>query len=359
MKIIYRYITFEFLKPLFFSATVFGGLVLISEFFRELNFYLENKTPFLVVFEYLLLNLPWWIIQVLPVAVLLAVLFSLGQLARRNEITALKAAGVNLWKIVSIFFVCAVLIGFSEIVLKEKVVPYTVREAERIRHEKIKKEDYSVKSDFNDLVVSLPDGARMTIGDLNASQNSMKLVVIDRFDDNFNLVSQLVAQTGRYYGDTWILENGVERSFKVVPMAEVVFSTKSVSLPFTPKDFILSKLRPEQMTTPGFINYIHQLDTLGIPSEKERIQLYFRWSSAFSHVIVMLIGIPFALGLAGKHGKFMSFTFALIFAFVYWGILAVAQSLGENNVISPLLSAWIGNIIFGAAGVVMLAKIQK
>ena len=78
MKIIYRYIIREFFKPLFFSSAVFGGLVMISEFFRELSFYMENKTPFLVVFEYLLLNLPWWIIQVLPVSVLLAVLFSLA-----------------------------------------------------------------------------------------------------------------------------------------------------------------------------------------------------------------------------------------------------------------------------------------
>ena len=359
MKIIDRYIVREFFKPLFFSAIVFGGLVLISEFFRELSFYIENKTPFTVVFEYLLLNLPWWIIQVLPVAVLLAVLFSLGQLARRNEITALKSAGINLWHIIFIFVLCALFLSVCEIALKEKVIPFTVREAERIRHEKIKKEDYSVKSEFNDLVVSLPGGARITIGNLNAKQNSMKQVIIDRFDEGFNLDSQLVAQSGYFKGRTWILENGVERYFSKTPMKEVIFLTKAISLPFAPKDFILEKLRPEQMTTPEFQNYIRQLDTLGIPSEKERIQLYFRWSSAFSHIIVMIIGIPFALGFAGKHGKFISFTFALMFAFVYWGILSVAQSLGENKVISPLLSAWIGNIIFGSAGVVMLARLKK
>jgi lipopolysaccharide export system permease protein len=359
MKIIYRYIIREFFKPLFFSSAVFGGLVMISEFFRELSFYMENKTPFLVVFEYLLLNLPWWIIQVLPVSVLLAVLFSLGQLARRNEITALKSAGINLWRVVFIFLLCAMLVSVFEITLKEKVIPFTVKEAERIMHEKIKKENYAVESEFNDMVISLPDNSRMTIGNLNAKQSSMKQVVIDRFDSGFNLNSQLVAKSARFDGANWVLDSGVERSFMKSPMQETVFLSKTIKLPFTPKDFILKKLRPEQMTTREFQEYIRQLDTLGIPSEKERIQLYFRWSSAFSHIIVMFIGIPFALGFAGKHGKFISFTFALIFAFVYWGILAVAQSLGENRVISPLLSAWIGNIVFGAAGVLMLAKLKK
>ena len=359
MKIIYRYIIREFFKPLFFSSAVFGGLVLISEFFRELSFYLENKTSFLIVFEYLFLNLPWWIIQVLPVAVLLAVLFSLGQLTRNNEITALKAAGINLLKIVLIFFFCAVFVGLFEIILKEKIIPFTVLKAEQIRHEKIKKEDYSVKYEFNDLVISLPNMAQMTIGNLNAKTNLLRQIVIDKYDNNFRLIGQTVAQSGIYDGNYWVFNNGVLRDFTKTPMEEVVFSTKSVSLPFAPKDFILAKLRPEQMTTPQFKSYIHQLNTLGIPSEKERIQLYFRWSSAFSHIIVILIGIPFALGFAGKHGKFISFTFALIFAFVYWGILAVAQSLGENRVISPLLSAWLGNIIFGVFGVVMLSRLKK
>lgn len=359
MKIIYRYIIREFFKPLFFSSTVFGGLVLISEFFRELGFYLENKTSFIVVFQYLLLNLPWWIIQVLPVAVLLAVLFSLGQLNRNNEITAVKAAGINLLTIVFILFSCAIFVGVFEIVLKERIIPVTVLKAEQIRHEKIKKEDYSVKSEFNDLVISLPDRARMTIGCLNAQKNSITQVIIDRFDEDFDLTGQTVAQTGYFDGSNWIFENAVLRDFTKTPMEEVAVSSITVRLPFAPKDFILAKLRPEQMTTPQFKNYIHQLDTLGIPSEKERIQLYFRWSSAFSHIIVMLIGIPFALGFAGKHGKFISFTFALIFAFVYWGILAVAQSLGENRVISPLLSAWLGNLIFGFFGVIMLARLKK
>ena len=332
---------------------------MISEFFRELSFYLENKTPFLTVFEYLLLNLPWWIIQVLPVSVLLAVLFSLGQLARRNEITALKGPGINLWRIVFIFLLCAVFVGLVEITLKEKVIPFTVKEAERIMHEKIKKENYSVESEFNDMVISLPGNSRMTISNLNAKDNSMKQVIIDRFDSSFNLNSQLVAQSAHFDGTNWILKDGVERNFGKQHMNETIFSSKIVKLPFTPKDFILKKLRPEQMTTSEFQEYVHQLDTLGIPSERERIQLYFRWSSAFSHIIVMLIGIPFALGFAGKHGKFISFTFALIFAFVYWGILAVAQSLGENRVITPLLSAWIGNILFGTAGVLMLAKLKK
>ena len=102
---IYTYISKQFLKPLVFISFAFGFIVMISEFFREMSMYMELKTPFFTVMEYLLLNLPWWIIQVFAVSVLLALLFSLGELAKRNEIIALKASGVNLWRIISLFII--------------------------------------------------------------------------------------------------------------------------------------------------------------------------------------------------------------------------------------------------------------
>jgi len=55
---IYVYISKQFLKPLFYITFAFGFIVLISELFREMNFYMEKKTPFITIVEYLLFNLP-------------------------------------------------------------------------------------------------------------------------------------------------------------------------------------------------------------------------------------------------------------------------------------------------------------
>ncbi|MBN1824430.1 MAG: LptF/LptG family permease [Endomicrobiales bacterium] len=359
MKIIDRYLIREFFKPLALTSTAFGGLVLISEFFRELSFYLENKTPFGLVGKYLLMNLPWWIIQVLPVSVLVAVLFSLGQLVRRGEITALKAAGVNLYRIFAILFFCGALIGSGELILREYVIPPAIREADRVRNEEIRHVKKKERTEYWNLIVNTPGGGRMTIGYLNIAKNLATQVVMDKFDDSFTLTKQLVAKDALWQDGQWTFLEGVERLFSHGSLKENYFSEQKVSLPFSPADFIVTKPRPEQMTVAGFQRYLKQLETLGIPSEKEKIQYYSRWSSAFSHLVVMLIGIPFALGFAGRHGKFISFTIALIFAFLYWGVLAVGQSLGENGVITPLFAAWLGNVVFGIAGVWALTNIRK
>lgn len=359
MKIINRYIIREFVKPLVFSTVVFGGLVLISEFFRDLNYYLEKKAVFTDVFIYLFLNLPWWTIQVLPVSVLLAVLFSLGALARQGEITAIKAAGINLWRIISILLLCGFIIGAGELFLREKIIPHTVQMAEKVKKEKIQKENSYVQTEYKNLVIYLPPNGRMTVGRLDAAHNMMEQIVIDYYDENFNLTNQVLARESLWQDAKWLMHGGLERFYKGNSWHEKKFDFMPVILSFSPQDFIIIRRRPEQMTTKEYIQYIHQLETMGIPAEKDKIQFHLRWSSVFSHIVVMLIGIPFAIGMGARHGKIISFSFALIFAFIYWGFQAVGQSLGESRIVSPMFAAWIGNFIFGSAGLVMIGRIKK
>jgi len=349
----------EFIKPLLYSSGVFGLLVMISEFFRNLNFYLEQKASFIEVFKYLFLNLPWWIIQVLPVAVLLAVLFSVGQLARHGEITAIKSAGINLWRIISLFLIFGLFIGLGDLAMREIIIPQTSRLADKILLEKIHMDKPKSRTEFTDLVVTLPRNGRMTIGYMNTETNILKQVVIDYYNEKFDLTTQIACESAAFSSSTWHLMNGAERIFKDNAIEENHFVEKTLSLDIKPADLVLDDVRPEQKTTSYYESYIRQLEALGIPSEKEWIQFNMRYSSIFSHLIVMLIGIPFAISVSGRMGKILSFIFALIFAFVYWGLQAVGQSLGENKVLSPFFAAWLGNIIFGFLGVYLLGRVRK
>jgi lipopolysaccharide export system permease protein len=359
MKIITRYVVREFLKTLLFSIIAFGGLVLISEFFRELDFYLEKKAGFDDVFMYLAYNFPWWTVQVLPISVLLAVLFSIGNMARHNEITAMKAAGINVWRILAVLFFCGFMIGAGEILLREKVIPDFVKKAVVIRREKISREIEPAQFEFRNIMLSLPDNGRLTLSYLNIRNNVLSDLIIDYHDENLNLKSQLVAQSGGWNGGEWVLKNGVVRKFNGNSWVDSYFTEKSFAIPLRPEDFILPSVRPEQMTTREYLALIRQMEKMGFSTKREQIQFYSRWASAFSYIIVMLIGIPFALGLGSKYGKIISFSFAVLFAFIYWGFQAIGQSFGQNGMISPFLAAWLGNIVFGVIGLGFLSNVKR
>lgn len=357
--LLYRYVARELIKPLLFSTVSFGGLVMISEFFREMNYYLEHKVSFLYVAAFLACNLPWWCIQVLPVSVLLAVLFSLGDLARHNEITAIKASGVNLWRIILLCMLAGAAIGIVDLALREFVIPPAVRAAETIRDTHIRRETKKNRTQYHNHIVTLPGNARMTMGQLDLTTQAMTSIVIDFFDDNDVLRRQIVAAEAQWTGGQWVFRRGVERLFTPGASVDTTFDEKTNIIAIAPDAFVIKRVRPELLNTRAFRQYITTFRMIGMPATDEQFQLHQRYAAVFSHMIVMCIGIPFALGLGGRHGKLISFTAALIFAFMYWGVQAVGKSLGENGVLTPVMAAWLANIIFSGAGLWMIRGVQK
>ena len=361
MRIIYWYITKKFLKPLFFATFAFGFIVMISEFFREMSFYMEQKTPFSLIVEYLFLSLPWWIIDVFAVSVLLALLFSLGELAKRNEITAIKAAGVNTWRLIALFMFLGLCIGIIDFSAREFIIPHTVVKAEYTKNIKIKKKEPSnTINEYYNLIVALPDNSRMSVGYLNVKDGYMRNIIVDKYDDNFYLKNNIVVGEAYYRHGGWLLKNGVERNFNHgKDWNERYFESKIFGLTVKPGDFIVQNTRYEQMTLKEFKEYIQKRQMLGEKTLKEQIKYDMRFANVFCHIIVMMIGIPFALGLGNKFGKIISFTFALIFSFIYWSVRAVCLSLGDNQILDVWLAAWLPNIIFGVIGIYLMSRIKK
>ena len=358
MKILYVYISKKFLKLFIATAAVFGVIVLISELFRQISFYIKYKAGFGLIVLHLLTKLPWWTIQVLPVATLLALLFSLGDLAKKNEITAMKAAGINLWKIIVLFLIIGVGIGIADLAAREFIVPKTAFLNEIISREKIEKKSLNIITEFNNLVVSIDDN-RLTAGHLDTEEKIMQDIVIEYYNEKFQIQKLVIAPSASWMGDSWKLQNGIERIFQNNGWREAVFDLYDSQIKLSPDDLAIVDVHFETMTSKQFKKYINQLRLFGYTALKARIALNIRYATVFCHVIVMMIGIAFALGMNNQFGKIISFTLALGLTFLYWGLQAITQSLGENELLTPFVAAWAPNFIFLVLGVYMLRRTRK
>ncbi|MDR3050084.1 MAG: LptF/LptG family permease [Elusimicrobiota bacterium] len=359
MKILYFYISKKFFKIFVFTTCGLALMVLISEVFYRIGLYMQYKTPIYLIIIHLLTRVPWQTILAFPMATLLALLFSLGDLSQKNEITAMKSAGINMWKIITLFLFIGIFIGVLDLTAREFLIPKTTILHEKVNKQIQNKEFDAVITQFSDFIVSLNDNVRLSARHLDTKKQIMQDIVIEDYDDNFHIKKLLIAQKAVWKNNSWYLLNGIERKFENDLWDEYIFEEYDSQIHLDPQDLIIEDIKFDSMTTKQFKKYINQLQIFGNPAIKARIQLNARYSMIFCHLIVMLIGIPFALGINNKVGRIINFSIALALTFLYWGIQAISQSLGQNNMVSPFMAAWIPNFLSLPLGVYMLSKIRK
>lgn len=360
MKILYKYITKIFAKIFLFTTVSIALVGIISKLFEQINLYIDNNAPFYLILVHLLSDMPLWLTKALPIATLLALLFSLGDLSKNNEIMAIKAAGISTWKIVILFFIMGFVIGTVDFAAKEFIVPKTSSYNEVIEKEKIQKEKTNIKTEFSDLIVPVLNNTRVTIDYLNTEENIMKNIVIEKFSDKFKIERLILAEVGIWESGSWLLRNGVIRNFNADFWNETHFEQYNSNIHIKPEDMAIQDVSYDTASVHALKKYINRLKTFGQTAVKERIILNMRFATVFSYIVIMMIGIPFAVvGFGNKLNKILNFTLAIIATFIYWGIQAITKSLGENLILSPFIAAWLPNLIFSVIGVYLLVKVKK
>jgi len=103
---------------------------------------------------------------------------------------------------------------------------------------------------------------------------------------------------------------------------------------------------------------IRHLTDLGIPSSKERVALHMQFALPFANIMVILLGIPFALNKL-REGNVHSIAYAFGATFLYWGTVSVFQSYGEHGVMAAWVAAWAANVIFGVLAIWLLRRALK
>ncbi|MDR2811944.1 MAG: LptF/LptG family permease [Endomicrobium sp.] len=359
IKIVYKYIAKNFIKIFIFTSLAFSVVVIVSQLLGKINFYMENKATFGIIIVHILTNAPEWLVQALPMATLLALLFSLGSLAKRNEITAMKVAGINMWCVISLFLTIGFIIGIADFACREFIVTKTTVYNRKVDTEKIKKEKASLQTDFYNQIIALENNVRLTVGHIDIKTNTMENIVFERYNKDFELKRLVLAEKAVWENGSWELKNGVVRDSESNFLDEVHFKTYQPNINVTPEDIAFKDPPYNSMNMADFNKYINQLKIFGQSAIKARIALNTRFASVFSNLIVMMVGIPFALGFGRRINIIFNFLAALSATFMYWATQSVTTSFGKNLILSPFMAAWLPNFIFLGIGVHLLVKVKK
>src|SRR5690348_7803736 len=141
MRLLDRYLFRELLAPLAICLAGFLIFWISFSLFNDLQKLQDAKLHLLDVIEYSIALTPDFLVTAIPVALLLALLYALTHHSRHNEITAMRAAGVSLWRICIPYFVVGFFASAVLFALNEFAVPRGADWADQILNRYVQKND--------------------------------------------------------------------------------------------------------------------------------------------------------------------------------------------------------------------------
>ena len=159
----------------------------------------------------------------------------------------------------------------------------------------------------------------------------------------------------------WTISNYTIRTIDGLMETIKIANSESIdtTLELTPEDFIRNTKGMENMNTTDLQNYIKRKKERGLGAEKNHIvELYLRTSQPFAIIILTIIGFAIAARKT-RGGMGLHLALGVIIGAAYVIISQFSSTFSNNLSLSPILGAWIPNVIFGIIALYLLFKAQK
>ena len=372
MRLHDRYLFRELLAPL---AWCLGGFLVFwisFFFFKELDTIQEHKLTLLDTAEYCAASLPEFFVMVLPILLLLALLYALTHHARHNEITALRAAGVGLWRVCAPYFVVGLAATGIYFALNEIAVPRCDHWAGEILNRHARKEDDAP---------SLASGAKsftnarahrlwtFSAYDPHTTQMLNPTVTWTQPDGSWHALqaARAIRTNGvwTFYEVRLFAQSGAHGNLLPVGMTNVLAAPLFDETPEQVRlllkfgdaqtlhgsgaaDIPLSELWKYLRNNPGLR-----------PEDAQALQTKFfgRLATPWTCFVVVLMAIPFGAP-TGRRNLFFGVAGSIFICFAYFVLQRVSLALGMNGQLPGWLAAWLPNVVFAAAGIAMTARVR-
>jgi LPS export ABC transporter permease LptG/LPS export ABC transporter permease LptF len=354
------YVLRDFFIYLGMILSAFLVLLLVFTLFELLGDILRNQTSFLVVGEYLLNVAPYLLYSVAPLIMLLAVLITFGLMNRSNEITAIKATGTSIYRIVTPVLAAAALLAAGLFFADQFYLPHTNKRQEALHNQiKGKPAQTYLRPDRKWIFGQHNDIYYYQFFD--ADRDQFANVTIFQIDPASFAISQRVHADRAHWADNlnrWIFEQGWQRSLQGSAIAG--FRNFDVStfpeLSEAPSYFKKEVKQYSEMNYEELHHYIRDLQQSGFDVVRLRVQLNKKLSFPLITLIMAVLAVPFSLS-AAKKGAITGVAVAVGIAVVYTVVSRLFEAMGDLSQLPPALAAWSPDLIFALVGAYLILKI--
>jgi lipopolysaccharide export system permease protein len=361
VTILDRYLVTEFSGPFVLGLAAFTLIFVATQILAIGKLVSEQHASLAAAIEYFLWDMPHFLINVIPMAVLFGTLLTMQRLSGESEITAMMAGGISLVRIIVPLAVVGLLVSFAVLLIQEALVPIADDHAAYIREEVI--QHLSPAASNLTVVTPLPGGGKqVTIaGALDPLTQSLTNVTVLRYDNKSQLGEMIVSGRARYEGQSWTFTDAT--TYQFAPGGDLTGTLQSPSLDVDigGKPNQLSKRNfstqdPENLSRAEIASALATSSLSDGQVRSFEATYEAKLARPFSSLVFVLFAAPLGLRRVRGGGTPLGFGLAVVIVFVYYVISTMFLSIGSSAGWLAGLAAWAPIAIFGAIGIWLLRR---
>lgn len=356
MTLLDRLVTRQFTRLFMLFVLASPVLFILGDLTDNLDTYMERGYTAAQVGMSYVYQMPLFISWGLPVAALIATIFTVNGMTRHSEVAAAKAGGISFYRLYAALPIIGAILTVAGLAMTE-LIPV----GNRLRAEALDQRPTTSQLARSDFVYRDLDGRIFGIRRLDVSTGSIRGITVEREGDEPEVPSvHVYAESASYdQGTGWTLENGYLRLMSGPDLERAVKFAGLRTRGFTesPDRLLDQQKDPDEMGYAELGQLIGVLERSGGEPRNLRVERAQKLAIPVASLVIILFGAPLA-NSSPRGGAAYGVGVSLGITIIYLMLFKVAGAMGTSGAIHPELSAWIPNLVFAGASVYLIAKVR-
>ena len=357
MNVFSRYLVGEFARFAGLFTVAFTVIFLMVDFVQKVDNFIEAGAPAWSMGAYFAYKTPYIVVQMVPVATMIAVIVMFSIMARHNEIIAMRACGMSAIQIARPVVYGSLGVAVVVFALLEVLVPYCSTKSNEIWDLYVSRRGQPrAHGEYN--IWRKGDDSIYRIGRFNSETGEMTDCSFYFFDDDFRLLKLVDASRVHWLGDRWamtsvvVLEADGEGGYGLSRM-----ESGALDIPERPDDLVNPPRKPEEMGYWELKRYAEKIRSEGYDSTAYLVDMHIKPAFPFIIVVLAAMGLPIVLKV-GRQRTALAVCAGIGVCFLYLIVLGLCRSLGISGLLPPVAAAWTANGLFLLGSIYALMHVE-
>lgn len=362
MKILRDYVIREFIGPLLAALLVLTFVMILGNLVKIADLVINKGVDIYSVTKLFFYMIPALLTYTLPIATLVAVLISMGRLSSDNEIIAVRASGINLFRLAAPLLVLGLLISLLLIILNNRIIPYAHYASRKTLVEVGMKNPAAALEpgvfidSFDKYIIfiyAIEDNKlhNIRIYEPQGEDKPTRLIVARRGEfisiPEKNIVKLKLIEGTADEPDVTNPNNFYKLNFQTYFMTLNLANAQSIDrIEKKPKDMNIRELGTE----------IRKLRWQKIDPAPLIIEIHKKLVLGLSCLVFVLIGLPMAV-ITHRREKAINMGMAFLIVGIYYLLLLGAEALALQGWLNPDIALWIPNALFAVIGTALTVRL--